>query len=120
MDFTDNTFRITVANLTLLVFLALRNTPLAPLSGNSYEKLRPLHKIAGYTTIVCALIHGLRYVIAYDELGMLDEFKQPENFAGPIAGISMLIIGISTIGWFVQQSYEGTYRLAFNILWEWH
>ena len=97
-----------MANFTLLVFLSLRNTPLAPLSGNSYEKLRPLHKIAGYTTIVTALIHGLRYVISFHEVGLIDEFKKSENFAGPIAGIGMLLMGISTIGWFVRQSYEGT------------
>lgn len=101
-----------MANLTLLVFLALRNTPLAPLSGNSYEKLRPLHKVAGYTCIVSAIIHGVRYVTAYAQEGVLDQFRQPSNFAGPIAGTAMIIIGISTIGWFVRQSYEGTYRIG--------
>lgn len=103
--------RMTAPNLTLLVFLPLRNTALAPLS-DSYGKLQPLHKVAGYTNIVCALIHGLRYVIAYHELGMIEQFKQRENFAGPIAGTSMLIMEISTIGWFVSQSYDRTYGLA--------
>lgn len=101
-----------MANFTLLVFLSLRNTPLAPLSGNSYEKLRHLHKTAGYTTIVCALIHGLRYVIAYHELGLIDQFKDPQNYAGPIAGIGMLIMGISII--LVRLSYERTYHTNFD------
>jgi hypothetical protein len=88
------------------MFLLLRNTPLAPLSRNSYKKLRPLHEVASYTTIVSALIHGLRYVTAYHELCYINNFKQPENFAGPIAGISLLIIGISSIGWFRRRNYE--------------
>lgn len=71
--------------------------------------LRPLHKVAGYTTIVSSLIHGLRYVIVYHELGYIDKFKQPDNFVGPIAGISLLIMRISSIGWFRRQNYEGQY-----------
>lgn len=100
---------MTVANLTLLVFLSLRNTPLAPLSGKSYEKLRPLHKIAGYTTIVSAMLHGIAYVIGNHEMGRMDEFKEPNNIAGPIAGISMLIMGLSTLGGLARRNYEGTY-----------
>jgi DMSO/TMAO reductase YedYZ heme-binding membrane subunit len=100
---------MTVANLTLLVFLSLRNTPLAPLSGNSYEKLRPLHKVAGYTTIFSALIHGLISVITYHEHGHIDKFKQPKNFAGSIAGLCLLIMGISSMRWFIRRNYEGQY-----------
>lgn len=95
-----------MANLTLLVFLALRNTPLAPLSGNSYEKLRPLHKVAGYTCIVTSVIHGITYTVVFAQEGKLEKYTKKENFSGAIAGVAMLIIGFSTIGYFVQKSYE--------------
>lgn len=99
--------RISVANFVLLVFLALRNTPLAPLSGQSYEKLRPLHKTAGYTCVTTSAIHGIIYVVESSELGILYKFRELEDLAGGIAGLSMVIIGFSTFGWFVRRSYEG-------------
>ncbi|OKP09877.1 hypothetical protein PENSUB_4801 [Penicillium subrubescens] len=85
----------------------------APLSGNSYEKVRPLHKVAGYTTIFSALIHGLISVIAYHEHGHIDKFKHPENVAGLIAGFCLLIMGISSMRWFVRRNYEGLHRTDF-------
>lgn len=96
-----------MANLTLVVFLSHRNTPLAPVTGNSHEKLRALHKIAGYTTIVSAILHGTRYVSAFARKGLLHKMRDYRNFAGGIAGTAMIILGISTIGWFVRQRYEG-------------
>ncbi|KAJ5670752.1 uncharacterized protein N7477_006115 [Penicillium maclennaniae] len=97
---------VSVANFTLLVFLALRNTPLALLSGNSYEKLRPLHKVAGYTCIVTSVIHGITYTVVFAQKGKLEKYKERKNFSGVIAGIAMLIIGFSTIAYVVQESYE--------------
>lgn len=102
-----NLSRISVANFVLLVFLALRNTPLAPLSGNSYEKLRPLHKTAGYTCIVTSVIHGITYVASWAQTGNLYKFNELEYFAGAIAGLAMIVIGLSTITWVVRRSYEG-------------
>lgn len=94
------------------MFLALRNTPLAPLSGNSYEKLRPLHKVAGYTCIVTSVIHGITYTIVFAQEGKLEKYQERKNFSGAIAGVAMLIIGFSTIGYFVQKSYESESKLA--------
>lgn len=108
-----NNSRVTVANLVLLVFLALRNTPLAPLSGRSYEKLRPLHKAAGYTTIVMMALHAIVYLSAWSYKGSLDKMKKLDNTAGAVAGVAMLVIGFSTIGWFVRKSYEGKRFLYF-------
>ncbi|CAG7972845.1 unnamed protein product [Penicillium salamii] len=109
---------ISVANFVLLVFLALRNTPLAPLSGNSYEKLRPLHKTAGYTCIVTSVIHGITYVASWAQTGNLYKFNELEYFAGAIAGLAMIVIGLSTITWVVRRSYEAFYfiHLALFLL----
>lgn len=98
--------RIAVANLVLLVFLALKNTPLAPLTANSYEKLRPLHKVAGYTCIFTSCLHGIVYLAAWSESGELDSMQEVKNFAGAIAGLAMVIIGLSTITYFMRGFYE--------------
>ncbi|KAH8700219.1 ferric reductase NAD binding domain-containing protein [Talaromyces proteolyticus] len=102
---------ISVANFVLLVFLALRNTPLAPLSGWSYEKLRPLHKTAGYTCITTSMLHATVYLSAWSEAGELGNMAEMQNFAGAIAGLAMVIIGLSTIGWLVRKSYEVFYMI---------
>lgn len=102
-----NYTRICVANLVLLVFLALRNTPLAVLSGRSYEKLRPLHKTAGYTCIVSAVCHAIVYLKAWAETENLDEMRLTANTAGGIAGLAMVIIGVSTFPWIRKNFYEG-------------
>ncbi|KAJ5952097.1 FAD-binding 8 [Penicillium vulpinum] len=102
---------ISVANLTLLVFLALKNTPLAPLTATSYEKLRPLHKVAGYTCIFTSVLHGIVYLSAWSEAGELYEMKETKNFAGAIAGLAMVIIGFSTITYLMRGHYELFYML---------
>ncbi|GAD92840.1 hypothetical protein PVAR5_1436 [Paecilomyces variotii No. 5] len=92
---------ITLANFVLLVFLALRNTPLAPLSANSYEKLRPLHKVAGYTCIFAS--------------GNLQSMLETEQIAGVVAGIAMLIIAASTVP-FVYRGYYEVFYLTHLVM----
>ncbi|CAG7935108.1 unnamed protein product [Penicillium nalgiovense] len=106
---------ISVANLVLLVFLALKNTPLAPLTATSYEKLRPLHKVAGYTCIFTSVLHGIVYVSAWSKIGHLAGMKEHEIFVGPIAGCAMLIIGFSTITYFMRGYYELFYMLHITM-----
>ncbi|KAJ5178778.1 hypothetical protein N7492_001988 [Penicillium capsulatum] len=100
---------VALCNFVLLVFLSLRNTPLAPLSGYSYEKIRPLHKAAGYTCIFSSVLHGIVYLSAWSELDNLAEMRETENLVGAIAGLAMVIIGVSTITWFARRFYEGTF-----------
>ncbi|KAF7718869.1 Uncharacterized protein PECH_007184 [Penicillium ucsense] len=102
---------ISVANFVLLAFLAIRNTPLAPLSGTSYEKLRPLHKTAGYTCIATSVIHGVVYLNAWAQIDHLHEMGETSNLVGAIAGMAMVIIGISTIGWITRKYYELFYAI---------
>lgn len=95
-----------MANLVLLVFLALKNTPLAILTAKSYEKLRPLHKVAGYTCIFTSVLHAIVYLSAWSETGKLEKMEKRKNYAGAIAGFSMVIIGLSTITYFMRRHYE--------------
>ncbi|RYP64850.1 hypothetical protein DL771_008565 [Monosporascus sp. 5C6A] len=56
-------------NMVLVVFLALKNTPLALLTPYSYEQLNRLHQIAGYTTVVQSTAHGVIYVVYFAHAG---------------------------------------------------
>ncbi|KAJ5103864.1 hypothetical protein N7532_004393 [Penicillium argentinense] len=106
---------MSVANFVLLVFLALKNTLLAPLSGHSYEKLRPLHKTAGYTCIVTTMLHASIYLSSYGLSGDLDNMRETSNIAGGIAGLAMVIIGFSTITWLARNYYEAFYAIHISM-----
>jgi hypothetical protein len=84
----------------------MKNTPLAPLTARSYEKLRSLHKIAGYTCIFTSCLHGIVYLSAWSEKGELESMTEAKNFSGAIAGMAMVIIGLSTITYFMRGFYE--------------
>ncbi|KAJ5812229.1 hypothetical protein N7474_008530 [Penicillium riverlandense] len=101
---------LSVANLALLVFLALKNTPLAPLTAQSYEKLRPLHKTAGYTCILVTVLHGLIFVIESAITDILYYFKEQKDYAGAIAGLAMILIAVSTVPWIMPKQYEGEHE----------
>lgn len=97
-----------VANIVLLVFLALRHTPLAPLSGTSYEKLRPLHKMAGYTCVLLAVTHALIWIISSAEENMLFYLKSRSDIGGATAALAMLLIFLSTLAvprWWYEAFY---------------
>lgn len=96
-----------MSNLVLLTFLSLRYTPLAPLCGKSYEKLRPLHKTSGYTCITTSILHGVVYLIAWAQDGDIHKMAETKNFAGAIAGLAMFAIGLSTVAWIMRRYYEG-------------
>jgi predicted ferric reductase len=56
---------LALLNLVLVIFLALKNTPLALLTANSYESLNQLHQACGYTTALCATLHATFQSIAW-------------------------------------------------------
>ncbi|RYP43691.1 hypothetical protein DL768_009773 [Monosporascus sp. mg162] len=56
-------------NMVLVVFLALKNTPLALLTPYSYEQLNGLHQTAGYTTVIQSIAHGVIYVVYFAHAG---------------------------------------------------
>lgn len=50
-------YRVSLCNMCLAVFLALKNTPLSPIAGRSYESINVLHRWCGYTTILLMTVH---------------------------------------------------------------
>lgn len=74
--------RTTIANLALVIFLSLKNTPLGFLTSYSYERLQPLHQVAGYTTIACWFMHTVVYLTAVSHLSLTLELADSSFVVG--------------------------------------
>ncbi|KAI1428595.1 ferric reductase NAD binding domain-containing protein [Xylaria sp. FL1777] len=76
-------------NLAFVVFLALKNTPLAILTVYSYERLNSLHQIAGYTTLLYTILHGALYTYYFMMTGKTNVLHEDVVTAGIILGFAM-------------------------------
>lgn len=80
-----------------MIFLALKNTPLAFLSAYSYERLNGLHQIAGYTSFVYLVLHAAMYThyfLVHDRAEML---QTQSSIAGIVAGFAFLGVLVSAV-----------------------
>jgi predicted ferric reductase len=83
--------RMALANLAVVIFLALKNTPLAFLTAHSYERLNCLHQIAGYTMFVEMVIHASMYTSYFNSTGrLLAVFAERGEIAAIVAGFAFL------------------------------
>ncbi|KAI0015166.1 ferric reductase NAD binding domain-containing protein [Xylariomycetidae sp. FL0641] len=78
-------------NLAFVVFLALKNTPLAFLTAYSYERLNVLHRIAGYTTLLYAIMHASMYAAYFCLSDKVHVLHEDVVTAGIVLGLSMLL-----------------------------
>ncbi|KAI1088488.1 ferric reductase NAD binding domain-containing protein [Rostrohypoxylon terebratum] len=76
-------------NMVFVVFLALKNTPLAFLTAYSYERLNVLHRIAGYTTMLYVILHASIYASYFISVGRIETLREDVVTAGIIAGFTM-------------------------------
>ncbi|KAI9732747.1 MAG: hypothetical protein M1818_007481 [Claussenomyces sp. TS43310] len=88
---------LAVCNLTLITFLALKNTPLAFLTAYSYERLNPLHQLAGYTTITCMLLHGIIQLVALHQSDEIFIMRETASWVGGIAATAALVILVTSL-----------------------
>src|SRR4051794_36847958 len=80
-----------LGNLAFVVFLALKNTPLAFLTAYSYERLNCLHRIAGYTVFLYIILHASLYTAYFNSMGKLTtKYADRNMIAGIMAGFSLL------------------------------
>ncbi|KAL5086977.1 hypothetical protein Trisim1_008540 [Trichoderma cf. simile WF8] len=84
-----------IANLVVLIFLALKNTPLAFLTAWSYERLNILHQIAGSTCIIFVIIHASCYSSYFGFAGRISVLREESVIYGEIAGASFFIVGFA-------------------------
>ncbi|TFB04152.1 Ferric reductase transmembrane component 4 [Trichoderma ghanense] len=84
-----------VANLVVVIFLALKNTPLAFLTAWSYERLNILHQIAGSMCIIFVIIHASCYSSYFSLAGRTAILREESVIYGEIAGASFFIVGFA-------------------------
>ncbi len=58
-------FRLALANIALITFVALKIPPLPFLTTYSYERLNLLHQVAGYTTIKYSFLHKIMMCVNF-------------------------------------------------------
>ncbi|KAL5331823.1 hypothetical protein ACEPPN_001361 [Leptodophora sp. 'Broadleaf-Isolate-01'] len=81
-----------IANIAFVTFLALKNTPLAFLTAYSYERLNILHQVAGYTTVIFSLLHGIFISIGFIKIKMVTMLQEHEQTFGITAGVAMFVL----------------------------
>lgn len=87
-----------MVNFVFVVFLALKNTPLAFLTAYSHERLNILHQIAGATTFLYLFLHACMYTNYFLAAGRGQEiFSEDLNIAGIVAGFAFLGLIVSGV-----------------------
>ncbi|KAM0212779.1 hypothetical protein ACHAQD_009640 [Fusarium lateritium] len=84
-----------VANLLIVVLLSLKNTPVVILMISSYERLNILHRIAGYTTIIFAIVHTCTYIAVFAGQNFLERLLVREEIFGMVAMGSFVVLGFA-------------------------
>lgn len=112
--FHANCSRIAFCNIAFLTFLALKNTPLAYLTSYSYESLNPLHQIAGYTTIISALLHVTLESTYFKRAGSAYELVELEQIFGIVAVSAMVTIFITAMA-MKKLRYEAFYIIHITM-----
>ncbi|KAG5656270.1 hypothetical protein KAF25_004546 [Fusarium avenaceum] len=84
-----------VANLLIVVLLSLKNTPVVILMISSYERLNILHRIAGYTTIIFAIVHTCTYIAVFAGQNFLKRLLVREEIFGMVAMGSFVVLGFA-------------------------
>ncbi|KAF3008065.1 hypothetical protein E8E14_007639 [Neopestalotiopsis sp. 37M] len=88
---------MSAANFALVVFLGLKNTPLAILTSYSYERLNPLHQVAGYATILYMILHASIYSAYFIGAGKWDLMHEDIVTAGIVLGFAMFASGVEAV-----------------------
>jgi len=87
-----------LVNLAVVIFLALKNTPLAFLTAYSYERLNCLHQIAGCTMFILMVLHASLYTAFFNSQGRLVSiFSETSTIAAIVAGFGFLSVVFSAL-----------------------
>lgn len=92
-ELTEN-HRLSIANIVFVIFFALKNTPLAFLTAWSYERLNYLHRVAGYTAVAHAIIHGTCYSVYFVGDNRSFMLLRSTDILGMVSGISLVFLAL--------------------------
>ncbi|TDZ41204.1 Ferric/cupric reductase transmembrane component 2 [Colletotrichum trifolii] len=102
-----------VANMSLCVFLGLKNTPLGLLSGTSYERLNFLHRLAGYFAIAQMTLHAILYMVRYGLERRWHTLLEAGNWEGIVAGAAMVILLLGVARNYAYEAFYASHILGF-------
>ena len=83
--------------MLLVVFLALKNTPLAFLTSWSYERLNVLHQVSGSMTLVHVILHVSLYCSYFVQSGRPSRLLYTDEIFGMVAGLCFFGLAFSGI-----------------------
>lgn len=107
--------RMAVANVVIVVFLSLKNTPLAILTASSYERLNIFHRLAGYVTIIFVVVHSCAYATLFAGQGMGSRLTEKKEIFGIVAAASFLVLGFT--GAFVRSWWYELFYYLHVVFW---
>ncbi|RKF80994.1 Ferric reductase transmembrane component 4 [Golovinomyces cichoracearum] len=110
VDFAKRLGWLTVLNINLAVFLALKNTPLLLISNLSHEKLNFLHQIVGYSCVTFFFLHAIIYTISLSQMGKVSILGEKVQILGITSGLSLLVILFTAVS-LRKHHYEAFYLL---------
>ncbi|KAJ2998694.1 hypothetical protein NUW58_g239 [Xylaria curta] len=105
-------------NLAFVVFLALKNTPLALLTAYSYERLNVLHQIAGYTTLVHTILHSVLYTYYFIHDNRISVLQAENITAGIVLSFAMLftVVAGMTLRKFKYELFYIVHLILFVVI----
>ncbi|PNY26355.1 ferric reductase transmembrane component [Tolypocladium capitatum] len=94
LNVASRTGWLAMANMVVVIILALKNTPLSFLIAWSHERLNIFHQVAGYATVVHVIVHASCY-FAYLILqsGHPDTLQRKGTISGMVAWLSFVLLG---------------------------
>ena len=101
--------RMALGNLAFVVFLALKNTPLAFITAYSYERLNCLHHIAGYTVFIYIVLHASLYTAYFGASGKLMPKYSDKNMVAAILAAFTLLTTVAAATFLRRVRYEAFY-----------
>lgn len=102
--------------MILAVLLALKNTPLSPLAGRSYESLNVLHRSCGYLTIALMALHSCAYAAGLVGSGARSVLMTAGTYGADVAGVAMLLIVATANGLVRRRNYEFFYVAHITLI----
>ncbi|KAF4995577.1 hypothetical protein FGRMN_5030 [Fusarium graminum] len=86
---------LAIANLLIVVPLSLKNSPGFTLMASSYERLNILHRMAGYTTLIFAVVHSCTYTVVFARQNFLQRLLVREEIFGMVAMSSFIALSFA-------------------------
>ncbi|KAL7274727.1 hypothetical protein RUND412_002371 [Rhizina undulata] len=98
-----------IMNTALAFLLAMKNTPLAFLTGYSHERLNVLHRWVGRTIWFYACIHVYTWAVTLTQYHAVEEFSERPQIFGFIAFSAFNVILITSLQVVRRRFYEFFY-----------